>query len=95
MSQQGLILVHTEKLKPKGLISGKLVSSDISHVAFASVLLGENQSEEVDDYDNYYYYYYEFIARNDGFWRAPEIDFRYEIKARKVMVDFKFDALYS
>ena len=29
------------------------------------------------------------------FSRAPEIDFRYEIKARKVMVDFKFDALYS
>ena len=27
--------------------------------------------------------------------RGPEIDFRYEIKARKVMVDFKFDALYS
>ena len=57
MSQQGLILVHTEKLKPKGPISEKLVSSDISHVAFASVLLGENPSEEVDDYDNYYYYY--------------------------------------
>ena len=38
--------------------------------------------------------YYEFIARNDGFWRAPEIDFRYETNARKVMVDFKFDALY-
>ena len=35
----------------------------------------------------------EFIARNDGFWRAPEIDFRSETKARKVMVDFKFDAL--
>ena len=29
------------------------------------------------------------------FSRAPEIDFRYEIKAIKVMVDFKFDALYS
>ena len=29
MSQQGLILVHTEKLKPKGPISEKLVSSDI------------------------------------------------------------------
>ena len=28
------------------------------------------------------------------FRRAPEIDFRYETKARKVMVDFKFDALY-
>ena len=26
---------------------------------------------------------------------APEIDFRYETKARKVVVDFKFDALYS
>ena len=32
------------------------------------------------------------IARNEGFWRALEIDFRYETKARKVMVDFKFDA---
>ena len=32
----------------------------------------------------------EFIARNDVFWRAPEIDFRYETKARNVMVDFKF-----
>ena len=93
MSQQGLILVHTEKLEPKGPISERLVSSDISHVAFASVLLGENPSEEVDDYNNNYYY--EFIARNNGFWRAPEIDFRYERKARKVMVDFKFDALYS
>ena len=30
----------------------------------------------------------------DGFSRAPEIDFRYETKARKVIVDFKFDALY-
>ena len=37
----------------------------------------------------------EFIARNDSFWRAPEIDFCYETEARKVMVDFKFDALYS
>ena len=34
----------------------KLASSDISHVALASVLLGEKPSEEVDDYDNYYYY---------------------------------------
>ena len=55
MSQQGLILVHTEKVKPKGPISEKLVSSHISHIAFASVILGENPSEEVDDYDNYYY----------------------------------------
>ena len=52
---KGLILVHTEKLKPKGPISGKLLSIGISHVVFASVLLGENLFEEVDDYDNYYY----------------------------------------
>ena len=56
MSQQGLILVHTERLKPKGPISEKLVSTDISHVAFTSVLLRENPSEEVDDYYNYCYY---------------------------------------
>ena len=59
MSQQGLILVHRVKLKPKGPVSEKLESSDISHVTLASVLLGENPSEEIDDYDNYYYYYYE------------------------------------
>ena len=28
------------------------------------------------------------------FSRAPEIDFCYEAKARKVMIDFKFYALY-
>ena len=36
-----------------------------------------------------------FIMNKDGFSRAPEIDFRYEIMARKVMVDFKFDAMSS
>ena len=47
MSQRGLLLVHTEKLNPKGPISEKLVSSDISHVAFASVLLGENRLKKL------------------------------------------------
>ena len=61
--------------------------SGISDVAFASVY-SENPSDEFN------YYYYEFIARNDGFWRAPEIEFRNETEARKLMVDFKFDALY-
>ena len=40
MSQQGrLTLVHAEKLKPiiKGTISGRMLSSGISYVAFASV----------------------------------------------------------
>ena len=59
-------------------ISGKLVTSGISNVATA-----------LSDC-----YYYEKIARNDVFSWAPEIDFRYETKARKVMVDFKFHALY-
>ena len=42
MSQQGrLTLVHTEKLKLmiKGTISGRMLSSGISQVAFASVYL--------------------------------------------------------
>ena len=57
VDEPATILVHTEKLKPmiKGPITGKLVFSGICHIAFASVLLGENPSEEVDDYDNYYY----------------------------------------
>ena len=40
MSQQGrLTLVHTEKLKPmiNGTISGRMLSSGISHVALVSV----------------------------------------------------------
>ena len=40
-------IVHTEKLKPKGPIAKKLVSSDISHVALASVLLGENRLKKI------------------------------------------------
>ena len=77
-----VVLVLTVQLKPmlKAQISGRMISSVISDVATASVY-----------FDNYYY---EFITRNDGFWRAPEIDFRYETEARIEMVDFKFDALY-
>ena len=33
-------------------------------------------------------------SQETGFLRAPEIDFLYETKARKVMVDLKIDALY-
>ena len=55
MSQQGPHFSPHIKPMIKGQISGKLVSNGISHVAFVSVLLGENPSEEVDDYDNYYY----------------------------------------
>ena len=57
-----LILVHTVQLKPmiKAQISGRMVSSGISDVAFASEH-SEKPSEEDDENgdDNYYYYYYE------------------------------------
>ena len=38
-TNKGLNLVHTVKLKPmsKGQFSGRIVSSGISHIAFASV----------------------------------------------------------
>ena len=50
-----LILVHTEQLKPmiKAQISGRMVCTGISEVAYASVY-----SENTDDDENYYYYYY-------------------------------------
>ena len=31
---------------------------------------------------------------NNSFWRSPETDLLHESEARKVVVDFKFDALY-
>ena len=54
-----LILVHTVQLKPmiKAHFSGRMVSSGISDVAFASV-----QSKKTRNY-----YYYEKIARSDCF----------------------------
>ena len=54
-ASKDLILVHTVQLKPmiKPHFSGKLVSSGISDVEFASVH-SEKPSIEVD---NYYYYY--------------------------------------
>ena len=65
-----------------------MISSGISDVAIASV------HSEKTRLKNLIMNYYESIARNDGFWRVPENDFCYQTKARKVMVDFKFDALY-
>ena len=51
------IIVQTVQLKPmiKAHFSGRMVSSGVSDVTFASVI--ENTSEEVDDEDNDYYYY--------------------------------------
>ena len=74
-------------------MSGRMASIGISDVVTASVYSEKTRMKKLMMMN--YYYYYENIARIDGFSRAPEIDFRYEIKARKVMVDFKFDALYQ
>ena len=51
---EGLILVHTVKLKPiiKAKFSGRMASIGISDVVTASVY----PSEEVDDDENYNYY---------------------------------------
>ena len=58
-------------------------------------ILGENLSEEIDED----YFIIIIIIMNKSqettfFSRARENDFRYETKARKVIVHFKFDALY-
>ena len=80
--------MHTVQLKPtiKAQISGRMASIGLSDVVTASVYFEKTRLKMMISYEE--------IARNDGFSRAPEIDFHYETKARKVMVDFKFVALY-
>ena len=52
---KGLILVHTVQLKPmiNAHVSGRMVSSGISDVAFVQYTLREEVDEENDS--NYYY----------------------------------------
>ena len=91
MSQQGPHFIPQVKIKPfiKAQISGKLVTNGISDVAIASVHSEKTRLKMIMIITSV-----KKIARNDGYWRVPEIDFCYETEARKVMVDFKFDALY-
>ena len=79
-------------LKPiiKAQISGKLLTNGIGDVAIASIHSEKNRLKKMI----MIIFFYEYIARNDVFLWVKEIDFRYETKARNVMVDFKFDALY-
>ena len=64
-----LILVHTVQLQPmiKAQISGRMASIGISDVVTASVY-----SEKT---------HLKLMMIMIGFWRVPEIDFRYETKA--------------
>ena len=77
----------TAKTYYKSQISGKLVSSGISDVVFTSVYSEKTPLKKL-------MFDYEYITRNNFFWRAPEIDFCYETEAKKLIIDFKFDALY-
>ena len=88
MSQQGSHFSPCSKAKAnyKSTNLRKFVSSGIGDVTFASVYFEKTRLKKLINYF--------FIARNGGLWRAPEIDFCYETKARRVMVDFKFVALY-
>ena len=85
-----LILVHTVQVKPiiKAQISGKMASNGISDVAIVSVHSEKSYLKKLTMI---------IIIRinyKKRLFFSPEIDFRYETEARKVMVDFKFDILY-
>ena len=68
-----------------------MVSSGINNVVFTSVYSEKTHLKKLIIMK---IYYHEWMARNDGFKQVPEIDFRYETEARKVMVEYKFDTLY-
>ena len=92
MSYKGFILVHTVKLKPiiKAQISRKLVTSGVSDVAIATVHSEKTLQCTPRKTRMKKMIMIIIISMNieriDGFWQAPEIDFRYETESRKVMV---------
>ena len=74
----------------KSEISGRMASSGISDVVTASVNSEKTRLKKLKNIIS-------IIMKNHKIRRfswSPEIDFRYETKTRKVVVDFKFDALY-
>ena len=76
ISQQGPHFIHAAQLKPR-------IKAQVSGKMMV-------YSEKTPLWINWWLWY-EFIAINDSFWWAPEIDFHYETEARKVKVDFKSD----
>ena len=93
-----LILVHAVQLKPtiKVQISGIMASIGISDVVTASVYCEKTRMKKLM---MKMIIIIIIIIMNKSqemtVFHGRQIDFRYEIKARKVMVDFKVDALYS
>ena len=85
-------LVHTVQLKPmiKAQISGKMISSGISDVTIASVYSEKTRLKKMIMI---------IIIMNLSqetmvFGGRQKLTSAIETKTRKVMVDFKFDALY-
>ena len=67
----------------KGQISGRIVSSCISHVVTASVYSEKTCLNKLMMIMN--------KSQETTVFGGQQKDFRYETKARKVMVDFKFE----
>ena len=91
--------MHTVQLKPtiKAQISGRMASIGISDVVTASVYSEKTRLKKlmmkmiiiiISSIMNK-------SQETTVFRGRQKLDFRYETKARKVMVDFKFDALYK
>ena len=92
-------IVHAVQLKPtmKVQISGRMSSIGISDVVTASVYSEKTRLKKLMMMMKMIIIIISIMNKSQEttvFHRAPEIDFRCETKARKVMVDFKFDALY-
>ena len=88
-----VVLVHTVQLKPiiKAQISGRMTSSGISDVAIASVYSEKTRLKKI--------FMIIIIIMNLSqetmvFGGRQKLTTAMKIKARKVTVDFKFDALY-
>ena len=76
-------------------ISGRMASIGISDVVTTSVYSETTRMKKLMMMMKMIIIIIIMNKSQESFSRAPEIDFRYETKARKVVVDFKFDALYS
>ena len=92
-------IVHAVQLKPtiKVQISGRMSFIGISDVVTASVYSEKTRLKKLMMMMKMIIIIISIMNKSQEttvFHRAPEIDFCYETKARKVMVDFKFDALY-
>ena len=94
MRQQGPHFSSHSKLKSmiKAHSSGRLVSSGISDVVIASVYYEKTCLKKL--MMKLLLLLLWINRKKRWFLAVPKTDFRYETKARKVMVDFKFDALY-